>query len=158
MFNYDVMSKEDAENSRYTVLEAGRYPAVFTRQTYKTSQAGNHMFEVDLNVYDVNGAVHFVRDYLVFSKAMMWKIINCAESVGKLQEYQDGKMGDVNLVDCHTIVEIDIQNGKPIPFEKLNGKPDGTLYPPRNVVANYITEEKAAKQASTDAFSDDVPF
>ena len=159
MFNYEVMSKQDAENNRFQLMEKGQYQAVFIKQTFKQSASGNPMLEVDLEVYDNNGIPHAIRDFLVFSKNMMWKVIHAAESIGKLEEYEKGTFGDVCLVGLSTIVDIDIQAGKPIPSEKLNGKPEGSLYPTRNVINDYIAGNKnITKDASKEAFNDDIPF
>lgn len=163
MFDYNVMSKEDADKARFSLMPKGKYPAVISRVEASISKSGNHMLVIDASVYDANGLPTDVRDYLVMMNSMMWKFINCCEAAGLLKEYEDKTFKPEMLLNKNVIVDIDIDQGKEIPHDKLNGKPEGSKYPSKNVIANYHVSDEASKVPAKNwtedvPFSDDIPF
>jgi hypothetical protein len=159
-FNYDVMTEEEAMNERYQLLKDGEYDAVITSVTEKTSSTGNYMFEVILDVYDELGRTFQVKDFWVFTRSMMWKVIHGCKSAGIFQEYNDKKLTTHLLMHKNVRIVIATQAGSLIPEDKLNGKPAGSRYPNKNVVNDYVMRKAGIpmQKASNDFNDDDIPF
>ena len=164
MLNYEVMSEEQAESERFQLLKEGEYDAVITSSVDKQSSTGNPMMDIMLTVYDAEGKTHTVRDFLVFTRSMMWKIIHCADSAGVLPEYHQGRFCSNTVINKNVRVKISIEEGRQIADDKLQGKPVGSKYPDKNKVAAYIkkAEQKPLghtlpKDEQIDE-DDDVPF
>lgn len=158
MFDYDVLTEEQAMKERYQLLDDGEYPASIKRIEPRVSSNGNNMYEVDLDVYDVNGAIHQVRDYWIFSRNMSWKVIHAADSLGLLTEYENKTFKPDIIRNRNCVVTIRTQEGKEIPMDKLQGKPLGSKYPTKNVVEDYIKSGTKTTQKTEDDFSDSIPF
>jgi hypothetical protein len=162
MFDYEVLTESEAMQERYQLLPDGEYSAVISSPIDKISQnSGNPMIEVILTVYDANGKDHTVKDYLSYSRSMAWKMIHCAESAGKLQEYKDKKFCADVIRGCNVKVRIGTEKGGEIPIDKLKGKAPGARYPDKNKVEDYIVGSVSDKPvvANTDGFLDEeIPF
>jgi hypothetical protein len=161
MFDYDVMSEEQALQERFQLLPDGDYQAVVDSSLDKISQnSGNPMMDMILSVYDSNGKPHQVRDFLVFTRGMMWKVIHCAESAGLMKEYAEKKFCSDTVRGKSLIVRIRTEKGGEIPADKLKGKPAGSCYPDKNKVEYYLAKgEQVQKLESKDDFQDDeLPF
>lgn len=159
MFDYEVLSIDEAMQERYQLMRDGEYDAVIDRAEERMSASGNPMMQLDLTVYDAEGRPHQIKDYLVFTKAMMWKVIHCAESCGLMQEYTDKKFCAELLQDKTVRVIISTQEGGIIPEDKLKGKPIGSRYSDKNAVKDYIKQSEKAVKPMIDDFDDkDLPF
>lgn len=162
MFNYDPISREQAEKERFSLLDDGDYSAVINSAMPKISSSNNQMIELELEVYDASGKPHPLKDYLVFSPKMMWKVINCADGCGLLKEYEDKKFHPSMLPGKNIRVRVKTQKGNEIPEEKLKGKPLGTKYPDKNVIEDYLVPDTVINCILTrsDDFqeSSEIPF
>lgn len=158
MFNYQVMTQEEALAERFQLLKEGIYDAVITAsQDAISATSGNPMMDMTVTVYDDNGREHNVRDFLVFTKSMMWKVIDFATSAGILKEYEEGKLCSDVVVGKRIKVKIVIEEGREIPEDKLKGKPVGSKYPDKNKIESYIKSEAKGIDLEPD-LNDDVPF
>lgn len=161
MLDYEVLSESEAMQERFQLLPDGEYGAVIDDAKERNSKTGNPMIELTLSVYDMNGKAHTVKDYLVFTRGMMWKVIHCAESAGLIEEYNNKKFGEDILRGRNINVKIGIEKGAEIPFDKLKGKPVGTHYSDKNKVEDYLKKDGINKQSivKDDSFiEDDLPF
>ncbi len=139
MFAYHVMSEQEAIEERYNLLKEGLYDAVVTfSQDKQSANSGNPMMDMTLQVFDENGKARDVRDFLVFTKTMMWRVIHFAESAGLLKQYQAGKLCSEIAIGSRVKVKIVVEEGREIPEDKLKGKPQGSKYPDKNKVEDYI--------------------
>ncbi len=153
MFAYEVMNEQQAMAERFQLLKEGEYDAIITSSEDKVSaNSGNPMMDMTVTVFDKQGKAHDVRDFLVFTKAMMWKVVHFADSAGCLPGYEDGKLCSEMAIDKHVRVKVAIESGKEIPQDKLNGKPMGSKYPDKNKIEDYIKKDENA------LVDDDVPF
>ena len=157
MFQYDVMSEQEAMSERFQLLKEGIYEAVVTESQDKRSSSGNPMMDMTLTVYDDLGKTHEVRDFLVFTKPMMWKVVHFADSAGCLPGYEDGKLCSQLAINKRVMVKIAIEEGKEIPLDKLNGKPQGTKYFDKNKVEDYIKKEDQKPSSGATFQDDDIP-
>ncbi len=153
MFNYTPMSEEQAMRERFELLNDGEYHATIKSATLKNSQSGNPMFEVYLDVYNEIGKPHALKDYLVFTNKMMWKVRHCAEATNLIKEYEDQKFAPELILNKNIKVLLSKQEGNIIPDDKLKGKPSGSRYPDKNVVLDYIKDD-----GSTFVPDSDIPF
>ena len=160
MFNYDVLSEEQAMQERFQLLPDGEYEAVVDASIDKPSSNGNPMMEVTLSVYDANGHHHPVKDYLVFTRGMMWKVIHFAESAGVMKEYTEKKFCSDLIINKSVRVRLAIEKGGEIPFDKLKGKAPGSRYSDKNKVEDYLSRDKAISNVVKDSafHDDDIPF
>ncbi|HMH11137.1 MAG TPA: DUF669 domain-containing protein [Candidatus Nitrosopolaris rasttigaisensis] len=157
------MTKDQAEIARYSLMEKGRYKAVIKKQESKTSKSGNPMMEVILEVYDNSGDIHQVKDYWVFSKKMMWKVIHSMEACGLLKEYENKTFQPYMVEEKCVDVMVGIQKGQEIPFDKLGDRPLGSCYPDKNCIDDYVVDVNVKPASSmplnaVDKFNDDIPF
>ena len=175
-FNYTIMDEQEAMQERFQLLPKGEYDAVVQKSEDKVSaNSGNPMMDMTLTVYDAEGREHTVRDFLVFTKSMMWKAIHFAESAGIIDQYKSGKLCSIAAQGRSVRVKIGIEEGGIIAEDKLQGKPVGSKYPDKNKVEDYIKKigsttnsvganysRPPMKHQSTDALDvledDDVPF
>ncbi len=164
MFQYDVMSEQEAMAERFQLMKEGIYDGVITESQDKSSaSSGNPMMDMTVTVYDENGKTHDVRDFLVFTKQMMWKVVHFAESANILKEYEAGKLCSEVAINKTVQVKIVVESGSEIPQDKLKGKPLGSKYPDKNKVEDYIKKDQGASGASNGDTSppsddDDIPF
>jgi len=160
MFQYDVMSEQEAIEERFSLLKEGNYDAVIISSQDKQSSTGNPMMDITLQVFDDQGRSRDVRDFLVFTKKMMWKIIHFSNSAGVLKEYEDGKLCSEVALGKRVQVKIIIEEGKEIPADKLNGKPSGSKYQDKNKVEDYIKKEisEIIENKIENNLNDEIPF
>lgn len=157
-FSYEVMDEHQAMQERFNLLKEGDYDAVITKSVDTISaNSGNNMMDMTLSVYDDDGKSHSIRDFLVFTKAMMWKVVHCAESAGVLKEYEEQNFCSELMQDRTVRVKIVVEEGGLIPEDKLKGKAAGSKYPDKNKVEDYLKKEEAEV---TDAgiLDDDIAF
>lgn len=158
MFSYDVMSEQEAMQERFQLLKEGEYDAVVMASEDKVSaNSGNPMMALTLAVYDKEGKPHDVRDFLVFTKTMMWKVVHFADSAGLLKEYEEQKLCSEIAIDRRVRVKITIEEGGNIPEDKLKGKSIGSKYPDKNKVEDYV-KKADQKDAGAPFIDDDLPF
>lgn len=156
------MTEEECERARTGLLPDGEYDGVISVAVSKYSASGNPMIELGINVY--NGAdAHYIKDYLVSTEKMMWKIIKCAKSADIFKEYNEGKFNETILMGRNVKVKVKIQAGSEIQEDRLNGKEKGTKYPDKNVIADYLLGAKkdVVPSYKSDYFKpedEDVPF
>ncbi len=155
-FTYDVLTESEAMQERFQLLKDGEYNAIIASSDDKMSKnSGNPMMDMTLSVYDENGHIHTVRDFLVFTKSMMWKIVHCADSAGLSKEYLDQKFCSDIIVGKSVRVKITTEEGSEIPLPNLNGKAIGSRYPSKNKVDDYIGTLAKHSVKSEDKFEDD---
>lgn len=157
---YKALNEEDAQKARYGLLEDGEYDAVVKVSTQKPSKSGNIMAELILDVFDKQGQAHEVKDWLVFSNNMLWKLKHFCESAGLEKEYQAEQFHPGMAVNQHVRVKIITEIGNEIPIDKLQGKPVGSRYPDRNKIEDYLVAvEKTQTTKALDEFiNDEIPF
>lgn len=161
MFAYDVLTEQEAIEERYQLLKEGIYDAVIVRSEDRQSKNGSPMMDITLQVFDDSGKAKEVRDFLVFIKQMMWKVIHFADSAGLKDIYEQGGLCSEVAIGNRVKVKIAIEEGGEIPLDKLKGKPAGSKYPDKNKVEDYIKKEDqvAAKQGDSAPFlDDDIPI
>jgi hypothetical protein len=159
MFVYEVYTEQEAIAERFNLLKEGEYDAVINVSHDKTSaSSGNPMMDMTLQVFDAQGRARDVRDFLVFTKSMMWKVIHFADSAGLMAQYEQGKLCSEIAVGQRVRVKINIEEGSEIPADKLNGKPVGIKYPDKNKVDDYVKrsdQKPLVKSLEDDPFADD---
>jgi hypothetical protein len=158
-FDYTPLSEEEAQRKRFQLLDDGIYDAVIDKAISKMSASNNAMGEIHLSVFDKNGHPAPVRDYVMFSPNMIWKTRHLCDAAALQKEFDEGKFRPEMAENKRVRVLVGTQKGKEIPFEKLNGKPVGSLYPDKNIIHDYVPFDPSANDAVTkDVFNDDIPF
>jgi hypothetical protein len=165
MYTFTPMSEEEIQSSG--LLEDGIYEFEVIRSTRKTSKSNNPMAELQLKIWDKEGKIHTIFDYLVFSTIPLniRKVKHFCDAVGLQEQYKLGQMPE-ELSGYSGKAHIIIQKGNEIPSEKLNGKPVGSLYPDKNVVDDYMmidevsikNESHSKGHADLSIDDDSVPF
>jgi hypothetical protein len=152
MFAYEVLTEQAAMAERHQLLEAGVYDGVIASSSDRTSASGNPMMDMTVSVFDKNGKQHDIRDFLVFTRSMMWRVINFAKSAGVMDVYEAGKLCSDAIINKRVKVKVVIEDAKEIPEDKLNGKPSGSKYPEKNRIEDYVLAEEGSE------LDDDIPF
>lgn len=162
MFDYDVFSKEMADKHRFSLLDEGKYQGVITHCEARMTRTNKWMFEMMVDVYDKSGMPFPIKTFLVFQPNMMWKIINCCESTGTLDEYNNKTLNNKTFVGKPCVVDVKIESGRAIPDDKLNGKEPGSTYPSKNVINDFLVDKtfNMSNNASINnvPLNDDIPF
>lgn len=117
------------------------------------SKNGNPMTLVKLRVWDTNGQIHPISDYLVDMQQMAFKIRHFAEATGNLDKYEAEQ--EITGMDCFgKRIKVVIGTQAPQP------KPDGSgFYMAKNVVKDYVKPLQLVKpEVSGEAFDDDIKF
>lgn len=162
-FSYDVMTEEQAQQERFSLLPEGEYDASIERYEGKMSSGGNRMVVFGLHVYDASGKAHEINDYIAFTPKMTWKLRHHCVSAGLEKEFE-GKTWRPRMSVGKTVrVKIIVQSGQEIPHDKLKGKAPGAKYPDRNSVDDYLAPSniKSAgtpKSSEGPDFNDDIPW
>lgn len=141
--SYTFKTMTDAELNN--LLPEGVYDFAVKTSARKLSQSGNPMAELNLTIWDENGKVSNIRDWLVFSSVPLniRKVKHFCDAVGLVEAYKNGELPE-DLETLSGSCLISIEEGKMIPDDKLHGKPKGSKYQDRNFVVDYIksTEEE----------------
>jgi hypothetical protein len=116
------------------------------------SKNGNPMTFVKLSVWDANGQIHSLSDYLVDIQLMAFKIRHFCEATGNLDKYEtEQEIKGIDVFGKRIKVVIGSQSPKP--------KSDGSFYPPKNVVKDYVKSLQLVKPKTDDQiFDDDIKF
>lgn len=138
MLRYEIMTESEAMSERFQLLKEGIYDAVVAASQDTKSKKGSPMMDITLTVYDKEGKTHEIRDFLVLTRQMMWKVIHFAESAGILKEYEEGALCSKIAAGKRVLVKVATEEGREIPDDKLNGKPVGTRYFDKNKIEDYI--------------------
>lgn len=157
MFHYEVVTEQEAMQARFQLLKEGIYDAVIASSSDSQSKTGNPMMDMTVSVYDDNGKAHDVRDFLVFTPQMMWKVVHFAESSGLSKEYESGALCSKVAVGKRVKVKIVVEEGSEIPQDKLKGKSLGSKYPDKNKIEDYIKKEELPTPTMYE-FNDDISF
>lgn len=155
MFHYEIMSEQEAMAERFQLLKEGIYEGVITASQDKTSSKGSPMMDMTVTVFDEHGKSCDVRDFLVFTKAMMWKVVHFADSANIMADYETGRLCSEVAINQRVKVKVVIEQGGEIPVDKLNGKPIGTRYFDKNKIEDYIKRESKPAQDNPEPFIDD---
>jgi len=133
--SYQFLPLTEDELNSSDLLEPGVYDFEVIKSEKKTSKAGNLMAEIQLKIWDKDGKVKFVYDYLVFSKVNLniRKVKHFCDSVGLSDQYNKGSIPEELGSYCGK-AEIGLQNSSP--------KPEGGYYPSQNTVIDYIKADK----------------
>lgn len=154
---YKALSEEDVMEARFGLLKEGEYNGFVTLAINSTSMTGNVMADINVRIEDERRVTHDVRDFLVFTPKMLWKIKHFCDSAGLSQVYLDEKFEPHMAEKKHVRVKVSIRKGKEIPFEKLGDKPPGSVYPDQNTIEDYLPRIDSDKPK--DNFIDDgLPF
>lgn len=157
---YKALNETEAMQARFDLLDEGEYDAIVKTSVQCPSKSGNIMADMHLTVYDKAGEPHEIRDFLVFSKKMLWKVKHFCDSAGLEKEYEQELFVPDMATGKRVRVQVGVQKGNEIPFDKLQNKPAGSLYPDKNVINDYIKSSFDAPIGKPqDAFIDDkLPF
>lgn len=159
MFQYEVMDEQEAMQERYQLVKDGEYDAIISAsQDTRSSNSGNPMMDMTVTVFDENGKPHDIRDFLVFTNNMMWKVRHMADSAGLLEEYEGQLLCSEVAIGKRVRVKVNTEEGGEIPQDKLKGKQPGAKYPDKNKIEDYVKkEDQKPLNASSNApaFEDD---
>lgn len=141
------------ESAAMSLITPGIYSFEVIEATNKLSKAGNEMIQLKLKVWDDNGRERIIFDYLL--ESMAYKLKHFCETTGLLGKYEMGVIDETDCLGKSGLVDIIIQKG--------SKKTDGSLYPDRNSVKDYLIKEgftkpKLTLAANNDIVDDDIPF
>ena len=155
MFEYEVYTEEEAENLRFSLLEEGIYKGKIKSCIISVSQSsGNNMFDMVIEV--CKGKVTCdIRTFLSFTPKMAWKIRHCVKSAGLLKEYENKTLTDKMLIGKSVCVKVGKDAGQIIPIAHLNGKPEGSCYPDKNIIVDFLENDDIINKHD---ITDDIPF
>ena len=132
--------KTEAELETMSLLEPGIYPFQVTCASNEVSKSGNEMLKLTVMIWGKDGSIHYIYDYLL--EAMSYKLRHFCESAGLMDKYELGELYPTDCMNAQGNLELIIQEGKT--------REDGSRYPSRNSIKDYIKKEN-----KSDTFKDD---
>jgi hypothetical protein len=153
--SYQFQPLTDEEIDLFQLIPEGTYNFEIIKSTRKISKQNNPIAELQLKVWDTQGKTHTIYDYLVFSSIPLniKKIRNFCNSTGLQEQYKQGNLPE-ELEGIYGKAYIGIR-------EEQKDQSTGKTYPKKNIVLDYVYEEKTAKQEQPKPesnFDDEVPF
>ncbi len=154
-FNFNPMTEEQIDDSNSVeLIEEGIYTFEVLKSTKKISKSFNQMAEIKINIWDKEGKIHVIFDYLVFSKVPLniRKIKHFCDATGLQEEYKKGEIPE-DLSHLSGKVYIGIREEQP--------KESGGFYPKKNIVLDYIVNSKSSNEIiPQEKFKEDleIPF
>lgn len=143
---YTPYTDEDIEKDR-SVLKPDEYSFDVMNAEFAISSTGKKMIKVLLCIFDNAGEKHFVKDWLMGEGKMRFKLKHFCDGAGILDKFEVGVEPD----DCKA------RTGKAIIGIKQDKKDDGTFYPPKPYVIDYLKAEQVLGKTK-DSNGDDIPF
>lgn len=134
--------KTETELETMSLLEPGIYPFQITSASNEVSKSGNDMLKLTVMIWGKDGSIHHIYDYLL--EAMSYKLRHFCESTGLMDKYDKGELYPADCMNAQGNLELIIQEGK--------AREDGSRYPSRNSVKDYIKKDDTKKKG---AFKDD---
>lgn len=152
--SYTFQPMTEAELEAMSLVPEGIYDFEVLKSTRKISKSGNDMAELQLGIYDQEGRIRSIFDYLVFSSVNLniKKISHFCKASGLAEEYIKGSLPEDLSGRCGK-VNIGVQEERP--------KEAGGFYPKKNIVLDYIFNKEGQVKSTSDKDdfkSDDVPF
>lgn len=150
-------TREQAEKeSQFPVWSEGIYSFEVAKAESATSKKGNPMIKVSLNVYNEEGQVQVVFDYLMPS--MPLKFLDACEAMGLLTEYELGRLEPYQLEGKVGELRLFVRG-------ETTDKETGKVYAPKNEVKTYIpnSHKKPTKVSANSGdfipdLTDEIPF
>jgi hypothetical protein len=125
--------KTEKEIADSKLLKAGIYNFEVTKASDDTSNAGNDMIVLELDVWNGNGERRSLTDYLVSKR--IEKLRHAAVACGLVACYENGEMTSVDFLGKTGRLKLVVEKGKK--------SATGGKWPDRNVIDDYLTEELA---------------
>ena len=143
VFPYKKLTKEECEEQMkskkiYFLVPKGIYDFEVVESRFKISNSGNPMISLILKITDNQGVERLIFDNLIAIDMWEWKTRHFCDSVGLEKEYDEDKFNDNVCLFQRGKLSLGIQKG--------NKKDDGTFYPDKNVVDDYLP--RTANQGS----------
>lgn len=146
--------KTESELQSMNLIPQGIYDFCVIKAEEQKSKSGNDMIVLTLKVWEDNRERQ-ITDYLL--EAMPHKFRHFNEAVGLLNIYQTGELHANDCLNKKGKVEIIVQQGQ--------AKPDGSRYPNKNSIKDYVVEKQKTisisptkEEAKEEIFNDDIPF
>lgn len=155
---YKPLSEEGVMKARYNILADGEYDGVVISSNRTKSTSGNIMADMIIKIFDKDGTSHDIRDFLVFTDKMLWKIKHFCDSASLESIYQLGTFTPETANQQHVRVIVGIKCGDLIPAEKLGNRPVGSCYPDKNIIVDYICNAPSSSKNNISEFNDAIPF
>lgn len=141
----------DEELAKQGLLEPGTYDFEVREAEDKISSKGNDMIEVRLNVYDTDGSIRPIRDWIVPQMAKKFKHFHNA--CGMMDKYESGTLEASDVIG---------KAGKCIVLQQPYTNKDG-LELMSNKIDDYVKRDNldVYNKASTkvaEVLDDEIPF
>jgi hypothetical protein len=155
---YKPLNEHEVMQARFNLLPEGEYDGVVVNAMERTSTTGNVMADMQVKIFDKDGNSHDLRDFLVFTNKMLWKIKHFCDSAGLQKMYEEGLFTPDNANNQHIRALVGIKLGEMIPHDKLGTRPAGTCYPDKNIIIDYVVAPMPMTPALNDFINDPIPF
>jgi uncharacterized protein DUF669 len=139
---FKIKHRTEEEIAKAGLLEKGNYAFCVKNAIEKVSDKGNNMIELQLQIFDTHNKERIIKDWLVDTDTMHYKIKHFCESTGQL---------DVYMADMLSANACRGKNGHLTLDIKKDNK-NGVMV---NRVHDYI---KAHTMTYNDTLNDAVPF
>jgi hypothetical protein len=116
--------KTEKEIQEEGLLPAGPYSFEIFKAEERQSKAGNDMIYLKVGVFDDDGRIHYVDDYLM--ESISYKLRHAAEVCGLLDDYEQGQLNAGDFVNKTGQCKVGIEKDK------------NNQYPDKNRIVDYL--------------------
>lgn len=152
-FSFNPMSDEELNAIQNRgLLAEGVYPFIVRQIEQHQSKSGNLMLKVTIDVIAAPNDSRKIIDYITTTETMMFKLKHFCESLGIDDGYQRGNIIFSACINRSGKAKIGAQKGAQ--------KEDGSFYPDKNVIKDYIgkTAQSKLEPLPKVDFNDDIGF
>ena len=137
--------KEEDFNS---IFSAGEYKYEVIDAKEEISKSGNPMIHLQVKLFSqLNNSTTLVHDYLISES---YKLRHICYTIGLQEMYESGEIHASNFLRKSGIAKVSIKKGEPKISIKENGQPEKIgMYPDKNVINDYIDNDKAKPAQAT---------
>jgi uncharacterized protein DUF669 len=133
------------------LLSDGVYPFTVKNAEQQHSKSGNPMLKITIGVLASENDERNIKDYLLATDQMMFKLKHFCESIGLGDKYAKGTFSETDCIGRSGKVKIGTQKGAK--------KEDGSgFYSDRNSVKDYVLPDSLQKPLIDPDFNDDIKF
>jgi hypothetical protein len=129
----------------------GEYPFSIVAAEQKTSKKGNEMIVLSVQIFNAEGRVRTLNDYLLDMPEMAHKLRHAAVVCGLEDKYNAGTLEPFDFVDKTGVAKVGIQKSK------------DEQYADKNVINDYLAADASKpvpvpQQSAAAELNDEIPF
>jgi len=158
---YEPLTNDEFRAAQSNTFEPGRYMLLIVESEAKVSKSGNPMIALTHEVKMGTGKPRRVRDWVMLTGQMAWRLRELAEACRLGDLYASGRMTDADLLGCSLAADITVEESEEYGDSNRVGRylvQDTVDVPFTSKAQPDIRKPVQAEQDPGDIPEDDIPF